>query len=492
MEPRRHRLAVVLVGVVLVAALAPTMATARATVEVAVDGTPTESGERRTVTDDPVLDIEVTGAESIESVTIRVDGESRRSFEPNATTFSERVTLGLTDGDHEVAVVVDSTERWTATILKDSTAPLVTFTSPFESVGRPPTGQIAVREGATTLAADLDDQSGVREVRIERTYEWRFGGQSRRDLETYRIENPGDNVSQPILFGLGRNELHVVAVDVHGQRRTHDITVWVLDDQRPVIDLNRFERTGDTLHVAGTVRDNVKVNTLSYRVAGTAQKNFVSNPTSAEPTRSRLAVDFAFTVPISDSTEGIVLEATDVNENEREWTVPLDYRGHLEPRITITDARVNGSHVDVAGTVANGQVTRVVVESVGPDGDVVDSRTAYDGDATSSVEIHERLAAASDETTVVIRAVDTAGRDHRESVTLATPRVETPTDPVPTRTVTATPAVTTTASTPAATTTASEDDGEQPTTRGDGTLSTGLTAVGAVIVGRLLVAVRRQ
>jgi hypothetical protein len=473
----------VLLTLGLVTALAPT-AVAQPTVEVTVDGTEVRAGGTVTVTDDPVVAVDIEGNESIRSVTIRIDGEPRRSVEPNATNVSERFTLDLTDGDHTMVVVVDGDDRLTATIRKDSTGPLVTYTSPFQSTGAPPTGAVAIDRAETTLSAELSDLSGVREVRIERIYEWRFAGRARRDVATSRIENPGDNVSQPLLFGLGRNELHVTAIDVHGQRRTHDITVWLLDNRDPEIDLDRFERAGGDLHVAGTVRDNVKVNSLSYRVVGTAQKRFVLNPTSAEPIRSRLAVDFAFTVPIGDRTETIVLEATDVAGNELSWSLPLDYRGHLVPTVTVAEAVVNGSHVDVAGTVTDGQVTRVVVESVGPDGTVVDSRTIYDGDPTSHVVVRERVAAAAGETTVVIRAVDAEGRDHRASRTLTTPVAAPVTDA---STVTATPTSPVTPTPTPATTGTDGADTERGTTSDDGALP-GWAVVGGVLLGLLLVA----
>lgn len=442
MGRRRYRVAVVLLGVVLVTALAPTAA-AQVTVDVTVDDRPVADGDAVTVTDDPVLGVDVAGNESIESVTIRVDGEDRHSFEPNATTFSERITLDLADGDHEVTVVVEGSERLTATIRKDSIAPLVTFTSPFASVGRPPTGEVAIDRSATTLAADLDDRSGVREVRIERTYEWRFAGERRRDLETYRIEDPGGNVSQPLLFGLGRNDLRVVAIDVHGQRRTYDVTVWVLDDERPTVDIDRFERTGGRLRVAGTVSDNVKVDNLSYRVGRSGGRTFVVNPTSAEPTRTRLDVDFAFTTRIDGDPESITLVATDVAGNTLTRELPLDYRGHLEPTVTVDGGatRADDGGVEVVGTVADGRVTRVVVESVGPDGMPVDSLTVYDGDPTSRVDVRGRIGAADGRTTVVIRAVDGDGREYRASLTLDTPGVATPTE---TATVTSTPTPTAT------------------------------------------------
>lgn len=485
----RGRLGVVLVGTLLAVTLA-LPAAGQVSLDVAVDGTPMRDGETITVTDEPVLAIDVEGDEPIESVTVRVDGEVRRTFEPNATAVSERLTLALDDGDHTLTVEAEpGTRRLTATIRKDSRAPLVTFTSPFRSTGTPPTGEVAIDRGATTLAADLDDLSGVREVRIERVYEWRFAGRSRRSLETYRIENPGDNVSQPILFGLGRNDLRVEAIDVHGHRRTHEITVWVLDERAPTIEVDRFERTGDTLHVAGTVSDEVKVSDLSYLVGRSAQRTFVLNPTSSGPDRARVSARFEFAARVTDATESVTLVATDVAGNVRRWQVPLDAEGNLAPAFTIDESatRVRGGGVDVVGSVTGGQVTRVVIESVGADGTVVDRRTVYEGAATDDVPVRTRVRAADGATTVVIHAVDGGGQRHRASVTLTTPTLtpsETPT------VAPATPTPRTTAPTPPPTVVESDasggGDGER-TTSGDGRLSASVVAVGVVVgflVGR--------
>jgi hypothetical protein len=455
-ELRRTGSAVALVGLLLVAGLAPTVA-AQATVDVTIDGTAVQDGETLTVTDDPLVDVDLEANESIQSVSIRVDGETRRTFEPASTSFSERVTLDVDDGEHEVSIVADSVDvRLTVTVIKDSNAPLITYTSPFQSQGYPANGEVTIDRGETELAADLSDQSSIREVRIERVYEWTFAGGGDQDRKTYRIENPGENVSQPILFGLGENDLQVEVIDEHGQRRTHDMTVRVTDVRKPSIDIDRFERSGNgELTVAGTVDDEVKVNSLSYRFEGTSQEYFVLNPTSKEPTRERVSADFEFTATPPDDAEGITLVATDVAGNTRRWEVPFDYRDHLVPTITFDDATgVAGDEIAVEGHVADGRVTRVVVEAIGPDGTTIDTVTVYDGTATERVAVRARVGSAPGETTVVIRAVDAAGGDHRQSLTLDTPATTTaapspiqPRTPAPTDTVTAvtTPSTTTTA-----------------------------------------------
>jgi hypothetical protein len=443
---RLRYVALAVVGIVVVAALAPTVA-ARPSLDVTIDGTGVQDGDAVTVTGDPTMEIDASANASIGSVRVEVDGTTRRSFEPGSETFSERLTLDLQDGEHEVSVVAEAAEvrRSTVTIRKDSTAPLVTYRSPFESQGYPSNGRVTVEGANATLAAALHDLSAIDQVRIERNYEWTFASQSERDRRTYRLDEPGSNLSQPILFGLGENEFRVEVIDAHGQRRTHPMTVVVVDGARPAIDLDRFERVGNgEFRVEGTVSDDVKVNSLQYRVTSTGDSKYVVNPTTKEPNRDRLETDFGFTATVNDETESILLEATDVAGNSRRWRVPLDYRGHLEPTVSIDgDATgVDGDAVAVEGLVADGRVTRVVVEAVGPDGSVVDAATAYDGEATERVAVRERVGAASGETTVVIRAVDAAGREYRASLALATPSTPPPTErpttepaPQPTTTV---------------------------------------------------------
>jgi hypothetical protein len=58
--------------------------------------------------------------------------------------------------------------------------------------------------------------------------------------------------------------------------------------------------------------------------------------------------------------------------------------------VTVTDDPVLG--VEVVGTVADGRVTRVVIASVGPDGDVVDELTVCEGAPASRMDVRGRVA----------------------------------------------------------------------------------------------------
>ncbi|WP_257627960.1 hypothetical protein [Haloplanus salinarum] len=440
---------VVATGVIVLLVVSGMTATVAAapTLDVTVDGSGVGDGESITVTDDPQFRIEASGESSVESIEVMVGGETRHSFQPGSESFSELVELDIDDGEHEVRIVAEGsgTTEWTATIRKDSDGPRVSYTSPFSGPGQP-TGTVVIEHSDATLAADLSDRSGVQLVRIERNYEWTFGGQSQRDRETYRISDPGENFSRPMLFGLGENSLRVEARDVHGQRTTHEITVRVEDAERPSIDLDRFERSGNTLEIAGVAEDNVKVRSLDVRVG--RNRKSVLTETSKEPTRERLSAEFESTVQLTGDVQEVTLIATDVAGNTREWTVPIDYRGHIVPTIDIDDeaTRIEGDSVAVTGTVTDGQFGRVVVETVDADGNVVSTATAYDGDTTDQVDVRARLGRADGETTVVVRAVDVDGEEHEETLTLDAGGSETATSAE-----TVTPAATDAPSTPAAT-----------------------------------------
>jgi len=487
---RGTRRRVVATGVIVLLVISGMASTAAAapTLNVRVDGAGVDDGAAITVTDDPQLRVEASGESTVGSITVEVDGETRHSFQPDAESVSERVTLDIDDGEHEVRVVAEGsgTTEWTATIRKDSDGPRVSYTSPFTTERGRPSETVVLDHADTTLAADLADESGVQLVRIERNYEWTFGGRSRRDRQTYRISDPGDNFSRPMLFGLGENDLTVETRDVHGQRTTHDITVRVEDISQPSIELDRFERNGDTLEIAGVVEDEVKVRSLDVRVD--RNRKSVVTETSREPTRERLSVAFEDRIQLTGDVQEVTFVATDVAGNTRELTVPPDYRGHIVPTIDIDDeaTRIDGDAVAVEGTVTDGQVRQVVVETLDADGNTVSTATAYDGEVTERVDVRARLGRAEGETTVVVRAVDVDGQEHEQTLTLDAGGTPTATSAPSTTAATSTPAASTPATT-ATTATAGVDRATATASSGAGVdwlvpLSSPLSIVVAILV----------
>ncbi|AXG08374.1 hypothetical protein [Haloplanus rubicundus] len=484
---------VVAVTLVVVAALVTTAA-GTPTLDVRIDGQDVRDGDELVVTGDPSVRVEATANGSLRRVEILVNRSVRQSFTPDSESVMELVELDLDDGKHEISVrtVTESGEerQLTVTVTKDSTGPKILYTSPFQSSTNP--GTETVDHANVTLAADLEDQSGIKRVRIRHTYEWIFAGQSEVTRDTYRIDDPGERFSQPMLLGLGENTVVVEAVDVNGQRRRHEMTIDVVDAQLPAIDIDRFEQDGGRIHVAGTVTDNVKFNSLSYRLVGTSQESFVLNPTTKEPARERLATDFEFTADVGEG-ETVRIVATDVAGNERVRELPFDYRGHLEPTVELEHEIATGYEGEVAfsGEVSDSRVTRVVLESVGPDGETIETLTPYEGDTRERVGFQGRIGAAPDETTLVVYVTDVRGGEHREAFRVDTTGLLTPTaasTPAPTLTPTLTSTQTATPASDGAAAMATETP--TPTEEGGGSsLLSGLPGLPVLVALTVLVSV---
>lgn len=122
----------------MLSAAAPTAAVAP-DVTVRVGDSTLADGGSVTVTDDPEVGVEVAAESAIDSVSIRVDGDPVRTFSPDSDSFSETVTLDVTDGDHELTVVAsaDGTTTLGGTVTKDSAAPRVRSHGRLEATGSP-------------------------------------------------------------------------------------------------------------------------------------------------------------------------------------------------------------------------------------------------------------------------------------------------------------------------------------------------------------------
>lgn len=156
---------------------------------------------------------------------------------------------------------------------------------------------------------------------------------------------------------------------------------------------------------------------LSYRVDGSSAETYVLNKSDEGPDRERLSPSFEFTATAGANADSLTLVAVDSAGNERTRDVSLDFERRVNPTIGLDRATAtDDGEVHVVGTVSEGRVTRVTVETVSTDGGVLGLRTVHDGEATRRVSIDERLAGAGEGTKVVVRAVDTMGGKHGQSI----------------------------------------------------------------------------
>ncbi|MFB6304365.1 MAG: zinc ribbon domain-containing protein, partial [Haloferacaceae archaeon] len=420
----RRLLVSLVVAAVLAGAVAPPAAAAAPEVTVSVAGSTLADGGSITVTDDPDVGVEVSADSTLDSVSIRVDGDPVRTFTPDSKSFSTTVTLDLTDGNHDLTVVASADETTThgGTVVKDSAGPRVRYTAPFTTSRQASPDDVeTIEHGNATIAGDLWDRSGVERVRIERVYEWKFAGRTRTDKTTHRISDPGESFSRPLLFGPGDNEMKVTLVDVHGHKRIQEWTIDLEDRTKPTVavDVVRRSSDGSKVFVNGTVSDDTKVRSLSYTLEGSSSTSSVLSRVDSEPTRERVSTEFEFTTSAGSGTDSLTLVAKDTAGNTRRKTVSLNFEQRVAPEISIDRGATarDGDEVRVVGTVDDGRVTRVTVETV-HDGEVLSLRTVHDGEAVRSVAIDERLAVAGEGTEVIVRATDTMDREHRRTLTV--------------------------------------------------------------------------
>ncbi|MFB6281629.1 MAG: hypothetical protein ABEH40_06400 [Haloferacaceae archaeon] len=418
--------ALVLAAVLAPAAVAPAAA-AGPSVEATVGGTAID-GARVVVTADPSLRIDASADRPIDAVAVRVDGRLVRSFSPNATTVDRTVPLVLDRGDNRVAVSVEAgnrTERLVGTVAKDAVAPRVAFTAPFSSspLAGPP-GMTRVDRPSVRLAGDLIDTAGAAAVTITHTYTYTHAGNRERHRRTYSITDPGASFSRRLFLGLGTNRIRVQVRDRVGYARTYEFDLKMHDSDPPNVQFDRVERVdnGSRVRVAGTVDDDVKVDTVAVtRGYGNAERLLVE-PTTREPDPDRRSVRFEATVPVAPRTGRVRIVATDVAGRSAARELPDEFGRPAVPDVRIAGARIEDGRVRVRGTVEGGEIERVVVETTTADGERIGLATVHDGAAVRRVDVDRRLGAAADGPTVVrLRAVDATGTERVASRTVGGP-----------------------------------------------------------------------
>lgn len=411
-----------LVLLVLGGTITGTVAAQGPSMSISVAGTSVSDGGSIDVENNPVVDMEITASSTIEVVEVRVNGNIVESYEVGSQSFSQSVRLELDSGENEIEVLAnaDQVSTFTATIVKDDTRPRVAYTSPFQTDRYAPApDSVSVSDASVTLSGDLYDATSVRDIRIERRYTYQYAGTSETDRSEYRIQDPGDSFSQELLLGDGENTLIVTYTDEHDNTRQNEITVTVVDETSPQLDLSLPERSGaETIQVQGTVSDNVKVNSVTIEAADGTTTAAVQS-THSGPEQSRLSVDISEQVSLNEGDNQITVRATDAAGNtvEREFNVVYD--PNAAPRVTINqqETTVEGDSINVRGRVDSGRISGVTIESINTEsGETVDLARVYNSEqVTNRVDIDTTLSLADTTTEIRVLVTDADGEQHETS-----------------------------------------------------------------------------
>lgn len=428
---RHRRSAVVgalLLGLLLVvAAVLPAgVAAQSASISVTVDGTPVESGGKTTVTADPTVGVDVAADATIESVIVRVNGDTVETYEPGATTFSGSADVALVDGENELSVVVqteDGVNSQRVTVTRDDHGPFVRFTSPFETdhYRQVVPNTTTLNNSSVTLAGVLHDASGVSRVTIEREYQYSHANEQFQANARWDLEDPPDAFSQGIFLGLGANDVTVRVVDTFGQSREYHTRLNVTDSVDPTVHFDLPNEThGSTLDLDGEVTDNTQLDDVSVKVAGFGGVQGGFDGIDKEPDPSAARIPLSGTLALQPGENTIVVTATDVAGNTVEAEKTVVYTRSVVPNVRLdeeaTTVGTDGT-VHVEGVAEDGEITRLTIDAVDADTEeVVDLARVYTGgDVEETVPISTSLDLADGRTRVVVRVTDSNDAEHQTS-----------------------------------------------------------------------------
>lgn len=412
------------------------------TISITVAGERVRDGGEILTSDGPRLDVSVTAPTRIRLVTVRIDGETYRSYVPNATATNQSTTLDVGHGAHDVKTVVRTENRARThefVLTEDSSPPRVAFRDPFAtggddtvSVGVP--DEITVDSSRVRFAGTIADRSNVTRVEIERESYYRHGrggeveyDQNRRVLTDVNgsFEQPLELVyteNEPIPVsptGESTNYIEISVRDEFGQSRTYEFDVAVSDDDGPTVTVTdtSIEYGNATATVTFDVTDEVGIRTAG--VTGEPFSLFV-----LDPARQPRQATFTHTFSVDSRSEVVRFAATDAGRTATVVEREFDRSELIAPRIGFNTNRttaVRRDTVRVVGTVAEGAISRVRVETVAPDGRVIDIKTAHAGRIAQTVAVNETLETSIYPSRVRIRAVDAQGEEHVRSITLSVP-----------------------------------------------------------------------
>jgi|GEM_PF-4133279 len=410
-------------------------------ISVTVGDTLLPAGETITTTNNPELTLAIAADARIEIISVRVDEETRRSYVPNSTTYSETTTLDLDAGTHQLSVVVRTTEGTTtydATVIEDSGAPLVTFESPISAGFVGPNGTYeqlndtyTLNKSSIELRGRIHDQSNVEQVIIEHEYRYQYGGEPRDTDTRIEITEPNQTIARTLRLGpaqpdvgSGVNSLRIELRDEFGHIREYETTLRVEDTDPPNITvLEQYPvATRSAVRIDAEATDRVGLASVGLRIGpanGSGQQYLY---TERQPTKQAISKLISPTVDVFDGTRNITLIATDQAGKTTTRELTVNYTELVTPQIQFNrslSGSVDGQTVQAAGTVSNGQITRVRVETLSPDGDTIDINSVYSGGVTENVTFRERLDAESYPASVRVRVIDVTGAEHTRRLALS-------------------------------------------------------------------------
>ncbi|WP_415380834.1 hypothetical protein [Halosimplex sp. TS25] len=395
------------------------------------DGDTYETGDDVTLAINASVGADAAADTELSEIVVRVNGEHARSIAVNGSSVSERVQPDLSNGDNSLRIIVTddagNVNSTAFTVRKDSEAPHVYLTSPYQSAPWKPIADGTTNRSRATIAGNVIEATSVEKLRITRTFDG--------DRSTRVVRDVGENFSVEMTLGYTgenaswSNDFRITVTDEYDNTRLYDFSIDVVDDRAPQISLEPFPNgtTSNRITLAGTVEDEVGIREANLTVTGIDGNVTDTESIADRRTRrldpDRLSTSFEESVyTLYPGTYEATITATDLTGKQTTRTVTIERKPHEErdvaPEIEIDRDRtvvIGAERLFLSGVAFEGVTERLVVETRRADtGETLDYQVVHSGSRSERVEFDREVAIAANRTDVIVRATDVEGVEHTE------------------------------------------------------------------------------
>ena len=393
------------------------LAQADPTIELSVNGSPVEDGDR-VVVPAANLSVDITGEVQLDRVEIRVDGATIHEATPGRTDYRVSLDPDFHARTNDVQVVVTGVDGglWThrAAVYKDTLSPDIGLESP---VAVEPGYQFPDRRSRES--ADIHVSGVVEDVSAIEEFSARIVGGG-RSVETTTLEDGAFRLNTTL--APGNNSLIVAATDEFGNRAYRRLQFEVTDAAPPSLAVEDWPNrtTSQTIRPTVVATDAVAVEEVRYRIPGQPRRTLIE-PAASLLDRGRTNVTRVASLTFArPGTYNVTFNVTDVAGQFTELTKMVTYdpvtpAEAVAPTVRVANNRsglYNESRYRLNATVANGSVRTVEVEARNRYGRVRLLETVYDGPNASSVPVVLDVPIDPGRNEVEIEVVDALENEH--------------------------------------------------------------------------------
>ncbi|WP_182022423.1 hypothetical protein [Haloquadratum walsbyi] len=407
---------------------------------VTVDGKHVDSGGTITTADDPQLVFNITSQSQLSLISLRIDGGVYRSYTPNTTSYSQSLTLELQPGSHQVVLVTKTptdVSEYDLRIIEDSFPPTMEFSKPISVSGASLENSYEIDRSRIRIAGTVHDRSDVTKITIKHTYRYTHAEERKSGHSETIIRNPNESISWPVHLippqqtSTATNRITIMLYDKFDQIRQYEFRLDVSDEAQPEINITDVEVLYpiSEVRVEFSVKDVVGIR--SVRTTRTEDSDQGRNLLLAlNPTKQPITAEFTHRFELSENASPATIVAEDASGQEEVVTREFNYSALLSPEIRINSQQTQFDterQLRAVGTISDGKIERVRVETVAANGTVLDIQTVHDDTVVSRVMMDETLRTGTDvyPIRVRVRALDATGTEHINSTTLSQPAIQT-------------------------------------------------------------------